>query len=67
MRKTTKYIAIKVKGLNHWLWFDTTKVTRDSGIFIGKGGWGKSGAFTEIKIEERYISGEIESTDLQYV
>lgn len=61
-----KYIAIKVKGLNHWLWFERDKVIRDGRTFNGTGGWGKDGAFINIKVDESKIEGEIESDTLQY-
>jgi len=61
-----KYIAIKVRGLSHWLWFDLNKVTRVDGKFIGKAGWGLDGVFTEIDIPETEIVGEITSSNLQY-
>lgn len=66
MSKETKYIAIKVKDLSHWLWFERTKVTRENGNFTGVGGWGDDGAYTEISVDESLIEGEILSDALQY-
>lgn len=62
-----KYIAIKVVGLKHWLWFETDKTTEENGKFIGKEGWGNGGAYTEIEIDSQYITGRIRSNELQYV
>lgn len=66
MNKETKYQAIKLKSLNHWLWFKTDNVKRENGRFIGVGGWGKGGEFTEISINESDIEGEISSDSPQY-
>ena len=63
---TNKYIAIKVKGINHWFWFNTDKVIRENDYFIGNEGWGESGAFTSIKVKETEIDGEITTSTLQY-
>jgi len=61
-----KYIAIKVKGINHWIWFEKEKAIRQGGNFIGDAGWGKDGAYTSITISESQIEGEITSDSLQY-
>jgi hypothetical protein len=61
-----EYIAIKVKGLNHWLWFEVEKVKREYGTFVGKGGWGKDGGNTDITVNENEITGEMHSDTLQY-
>lgn len=62
-----KYTAIKVQGMAHWLWFENSKIERKDGKFIGKAGWGKGGAFTEIDIWERLIEGTILSDTTQYL
>jgi len=62
----TKYIAIKVKGVTHWLWFKTEKVERINHKFIGKDGWGKGGTLTNITVSEDEIIGELHSENLQY-
>lgn len=62
----SKYIAVKVKGIEHWFWFESAKVTRNGGIFVGKDGWGKGGAYTNLSIKEEMIEGELQSEDLQY-
>ncbi len=66
MSKAREYIAIKIKSLDFWLWFESEKVKRENGVFEGKAGWGKDGAFTEITVNENEISGEIHSDTLQY-
>lgn len=60
------YVAIKVKGIEHWFWFDKTKVTEESGYFIGENGWGKNGALSSIKVQDKNIEGRIFSDTLQY-
>jgi hypothetical protein len=37
-----KYIAIKLKGMNHYIWFETNKTSTETGVFIGKGGCAKA-------------------------
>ncbi len=61
-----KYIGIKVQGIDHWLWFKQTCVTRDTSGFKGVEGWGKDGAYTNIEIPCNLIEGEIESDCPQY-
>lgn len=62
----TKYIAIKVKGIAHWLWFDTKKVKLDGTTFVGNEGWGKDGALTSINVLKEEIIGKLYSDNLQY-
>ncbi len=64
--KDLKYIAIKVKGLNHWLWFEQEKVIEMNGTFEGTDGWGAGGNLTSIKISNCEITGRIYSQALQY-
>lgn len=66
INKTSKYLAIKVRGLDHWLWFERVKTTMESGMFIGMGGWGIDGKHTEIKVDQDLIEAEISSEALQY-
>ncbi|MGB4776423.1 MAG: hypothetical protein WBP45_14700 [Daejeonella sp.] len=61
-----KYIAIKPKGLNHYLWFEQEKVITEFGCFIGQSGWGEGGAFTNIKCKIDQIESFIYSDQLQY-
>lgn len=61
-----KYIAIKPRGFNFWIWFETKKTVRNLGVFCGENGWGKGGTLTNIKIRESEIEGEIYSKELQY-
>lgn len=66
MENKTKYIAIKPKGLDHYLWFETENVIQELGCFLGNKGWGKDGAFTEIKCKAEEIDSFIYSDELQY-
>lgn len=62
-----KYVAIKVEGIPHWMWFKKEKTTHEGGVFTGKDGWGKGGAQTTItNLDAKLIIGRMESTDLQY-
>lgn len=60
------YIAIKVRDFDYWLWFEESNVKEDSGIFVGKKGWGKGGHYTEIEIPISEIIGKMRSEVLQY-
>ena len=61
-----KYLAIKVEGIQHWIWFKKGHAKVENGKFTGKNGRGKGGAATDIKIDECRIIGRIESDALQY-
>lgn len=61
-----KYIGIKVKGINHWIWFATKNSEITNFHFIGKGGWGKNGAFTNVDVPTEEIIGTIYSESPQY-
>lgn len=61
-----KYIAVKPKGFNYYIWFITEQVECDSGFFIGQNGWGKNGSNTSIKCNENEIVSYIYSDELQY-
>ena len=64
---TRKYIAVKPKGLAHFLWFEQANVTEESGEFIGRDGWGKNGAFTNLRCRTIDIAATIYSDEAQYV
>lgn len=64
--KPLKYMAIRVKGFDYWLWFATEDTSVESGTFTGKGGWGNGGAFTEIEVSTSDITGRISSDMPQY-
>ena len=66
MMQNCTYIAVKVDGLKHWLWFKTLKVTEKDGRFIGLSGWGKDGNYTEIDTDNSQIIGRIYSDSLHY-
>jgi len=61
-----KYIAIKVRGMDHWLWFKREMANISNGQFVGKEGWGKDGSLTEIKVSESLIEGLIDSETLDF-
>ncbi len=60
-----KYTAVKVSGLDHWVWFETQKIQFNNRV-IGKEGWGKGGSFTEIDVDANQVEGRITSETLQY-
>jgi hypothetical protein len=61
-----KYVAIKPKGLNRYIWFKTENVSCESDVFLGQNGWGKNGALTNIKCNTNEIESYIYSDELQY-
>lgn len=66
MNTDTKYLAVKIQGIQHWLWFERAKTVRAAGQFSGHDGWGKGGTPTEIITDEKLIEAEIASDQLQY-
>jgi len=61
-----KYIGIKIKGLDHWLWFEKSKVSEASLYFCATEGWGKDGEVTSIGVDTNLIEGRITSNALQF-
>lgn len=61
-----KYTAIKVKGINHWFWFECEKFETVNHEITGKAGWGKGGAYTDLTISTNLVEGQIFSDALQY-
>lgn len=62
-----KYIAIKIRGLKNFIWFQKSKTKVKEGLFNGKEGWGEGGALTEIKdLNTELIDCFIYSDALQY-
>jgi hypothetical protein len=61
-----KYIAVKPKGFDYYIWFEQEKVIQDLVYFIGRNGWGKNGAFTNLKCRSSEIESFIYSDELQY-
>ena len=60
------YVAVKLTGCAHWLWFERERVERENGRFVGKLGWGRGGAETSIDVSDDTIEGTIVSNTLQY-
>lgn len=61
-----KYLAVKVKDVDFWMWFETAKVYEDGNLFSAEDGWGKNGAKINVNLDKRDIIGRIESDTLQY-
>jgi hypothetical protein len=61
-----KYIAVKLIGFDHWLWFLLSDVVETELHFKGTNGWGKGGALTALHVPKNLIEGRIESDSLQY-
>ena len=64
--KKPKYIAVKLIGFEHLLWFERSKTTEVGGTFVGREGWGEAGAFTNLECSIQAIEARIESDALQY-
>jgi len=62
-----KYVAIKPKGLSHYIWFEQKKRNSELGCFFGDGGWGKDGVLTNINCRLEEIDGFIYSDTIQYL
>ena len=61
-----KYTAIKLRGLPHYLWFETGNIEEDALEFTATEGWGKNGALTKVRCMKSEIRSRIESDELQY-
>lgn len=48
-----KYIAVKLIGLDHWLWFLLSDVVETELHFKGTNGWGKRGALTTLHVPKK--------------
>ncbi len=66
MENNLKYIAIKLNGLNHYLWFETRHYFYEKDVFVGLNGWGKGGCRTNVKCNKNEINSYIYSDSLQY-
>lgn len=65
VNKKLKFIAIKPRGMDSWLWFDQSKTSRGP-TFVGIEGWGNGGSMAEIVIEDHLIEAEIYSDTLMH-
>jgi len=65
-RKKLLYVAIKVVGLKHWVWFKAENTKEENHRFKGEKGWGEGGALTSIDVDVQEIKGRLESDELQY-
>ena len=66
MEEKSEYIAVKIKGFRHYIWFERKKVSEGGGKFVGLDGWGKDGHNTTIEVSAHEIEGKIFSNNLQY-
>ena len=62
-----EYIAIRIKGYNHFIWFKTKNTLDQNGVFIGQDGWGKNGAYTNVKCRSEEITSYIHSKELNFL
>lgn len=58
------YVAVKLKGLPHFLWFERGRYRESATQFAGCDGWGPGGALTHAggaldQIEARLFSDEL--------
>lgn len=60
------YVAVKIEGQTHWIWFDVKNTKVKDFNFIGTEGWGKGGACTSIEVPKDLIIGIQYSESLQY-
>jgi hypothetical protein len=61
-----EYIAVKVKGLDFFIWFQIKDVTIEDGLFIGTSGWGKDRCATNLECKQADIVATIHSSELQF-
>ncbi len=60
-----EYIAIRVTGLDYFIWFETAKTKIDTLTFVGKSGWGKGRKYTNIECKVSDIEALIHSKEIQ--
>jgi hypothetical protein len=60
-----EFIAIKVEGIDHWLWFEKKDVEINGQSFSGKRGWGKNRTITDIETSTDQITSVIYSDNIQ--
>ena len=61
-----EYIGIKLKGIDHFIWFEKINYNVKNNEFSGTSGWGKNGALTSATGSVNDITSQIESATLQY-
>jgi hypothetical protein len=65
-KANTPYVAVKVKGFNHFIWFERFNIVDDGIFFCGVNGWAQGGALTHLNCESSAIEARIESDTLQH-
>ncbi len=60
-----KFLAIKIKEVDFWIWFEKTKVEESTLVFTGQRGWGKQGRDISIEVSPHLIEGRMEADELQ--
>ena len=59
-------IAVKIKSVPHWLWFEAAKTAETEDRFIGKEGWGADGKAVNVDVPPDILEGRIESDALMH-
>lgn len=62
----TKYVALKIDGLNAWLWFKCDAVIEADGRVVAKAGWGRDGAYSELNVPVAMVLARLYSDELAY-
>lgn len=64
--ENVKYVAVKLKSFNYYIWFKVDETHYEDNTFVGLNGWGKNGAYTNLRCNKDEIVSYIYSKELQY-
>ncbi len=62
----TKFLGIKIKGYDYFIWFKRTNTSLNNSTFTGKDGYGKGNNNTSITCNISEIVGAIHTDSEQY-
>lgn len=65
MEQGSKYIAIKLVGLNYYIWFERENTQEKDGVFRGADGWGRNKDEIDVEIQSTQIEGRLYSNTPQ--
>lgn len=66
LKTKTAYVGVKIRGLDHFVWFEHGKYWESATDFAGCDGWGLNGALTHLGGAVDQIEARIHSDALQY-
>lgn len=61
-----KYIGVKIKFFNYWIWFETDNYTVEDDQIVAKNGWRTEGEELDLSVDKAMLEGVIHTNTLQY-